>query len=105
MEKLRRENERLMGLREEERLQWEGKWSQEVEQHNNWGRVISPRGAMSVVQDLIDTTRRMKKQLGPTLIRETQLRMEEREVTGTTREIGGELDGVSDAHTHRGSEV
>ena len=26
--------------------------------------------------------------------------MEEREVTGTTREIGGELDGVSDAHTH-----
>ena len=53
-----------------------------------------------MVQDLIDTTRRMKNQLGPTLIRETQLRMEEREVTGTIREIGGELDGVSDAHTH-----
>ena len=53
-----------------------------------------------MVQDLIDTTSRMKEQLGPTLIRETQLRMEEREVTGTTREIEGELDWVSDEHTH-----
>ena len=32
-----------------------------------------------MVQDLINTTRRMKEQLGPTLIRETQPRMEERE--------------------------
>ena len=71
-----------------------------MEQRNKVGCVISPRGAMSVVQDLIDTTRRMKEQLGPTLIRETQLRMEEREVTGTTREIEGELDGASDEHTH-----
>ena len=29
MEKLRKENEQLKRLREEERLQWEGKWSQE----------------------------------------------------------------------------
>ena len=29
MEKLREDNERLRGLREEERLKWEGKWSQE----------------------------------------------------------------------------
>ena len=28
MEKLRKDNEQLRGLREEERLKWEGKWSQ-----------------------------------------------------------------------------
>ena len=28
MEKLRKDNEQLTGLREEERLRWEGKWSQ-----------------------------------------------------------------------------
>ena len=32
MEKLRKENEQLQGLREEERLKWEGKWSQEETQ-------------------------------------------------------------------------
>ena len=49
--------------------------------------MISPRGAMSVVQDLINTTRRMKEQLGPTLIRETQIKMETREVTETKKEM------------------
>ena len=29
MENLRKDNEQLKGLREEERLKWEGKWSQE----------------------------------------------------------------------------
>ena len=36
MEKLRRENERLMGLREEERLQWEGQWNQKETETNKW---------------------------------------------------------------------
>ena len=58
-----------------------------MEQRNKVGRVISPQGAMLVVQDLIDTTRRMKEQLGPTLIKETQIKLEKREVTGTTKEI------------------
>ena len=77
-----------------------------MEQRNKVGCVISPQGAMSVVQDLINTTRQMKEQLGPTLIRETQLRMEEREVTGTRWEIEKieerlhEKDGVGDEHTH-----
>ena len=64
MEKLRKDIERLMGLREEERLQWEGKWNQE----------------------------------------ETEIRTKERQCT-TTQEMEGELDGVSDEHTHRGSEA
>ncbi len=34
MEKLRKDNEQLMGLREEERLKWEGKWSQEETETN-----------------------------------------------------------------------
>ena len=59
MEKPRKDNERLMGLREEERLQWEGKWNQE----------------------------------------EPEIRTKERKCT-ETREIEGELDGVSDEHTH-----
>ena len=67
MEKLRKENEQLKKLREDERL----KRSQEVEQHNNKGCVVAPQGVMLVVQDLIDTTRRMKEQLGQTLIKET----------------------------------
>ena len=75
-----------------------------------------------MVRDLIDTTRRMKEQLGPTLIKETQIKMvtmaeiiiETREVMSDevtelaeTREIEGELDGVKDehTHTHRGSEA
>ena len=61
MEKLRKDNEQLRGLREEERLKWEGKWSQEVEQHNNMGCVTS-QGRMLVVRGFIDTTRRMKQQ-------------------------------------------
>ena len=32
MEKLQKDNEQLMGLREEERLKWEGKWNQEETQ-------------------------------------------------------------------------
>ena len=96
IEKLRREEERL-------------KRSQEVEQHNNVGRVTSPQGGTLVVRDLIDITRRMKQRLGQTLIKETQMKMETREVTKTkkemkvlpeTREIEGELDGVRDEHTH-----
>ena len=87
MEKLRKENEQLKKLREEERL----KRSQEVEQHNNVGRVISPQGVMLVVQDLIDTTRRMKEQLGPTLIKETQIKMEKREVLPETQDIEGHV--------------
>ena len=83
LEKLQKENEHLKKLREDERL----KRSQEVEQRNNVGRVVAPQGLMLVVQDLIDTTRRMKEQLGPTLIKETQIRMEKREATGTTKEI------------------
>ena len=55
MEKLRRGNERLMGLREEERLQWEGKWNQKETETNKCTEI---------------------------------------------REIEGELDGVSDEHTH-----
>ena len=42
---------------------------------------------MLVVQDLIDTTRRMKEQLGPTLIKETQIKMEKREVLPETQDI------------------
>jgi len=34
MEKLRKDNEQLMGLREEERLRWEGKWSQKETETN-----------------------------------------------------------------------
>ena len=64
MEKLRKDNEELKKFGEKERL----KRSQEVEQHNNVGRVIAPQGVMFVVRDLIDTTRRMKEQLGQTLI-------------------------------------
>ena len=81
-EKLRKENEQLKKLREEERL----KRSQEVEQHNNRGCVTS-QGVMFVVQDLIDTTHRMKEQLGQTLIKETQIKMETRGVTETKKEI------------------
>ena len=62
IEKLRKDNEQLKRLREEERLKWEGKWSQEVEQHNNVGCVISPQGVMLVVRGFIDTTHRMKQQ-------------------------------------------
>ena len=40
-----------------------------------------------MVQDLIDTTRRMKEQLEPTLIKETQIKLEKREVLPETREI------------------
>ena len=73
-----------------------------------------------MVRDFIDITRRMKEQLGPTLVKETQIKMvttaeiiiETREVIGDevtelaeTREIEGELDGVKDEHTHRGSEA
>ena len=109
IEKLRKDNEQLKKFREEERL----KRSQEVEQHNDVGRVIAPQGGTLVVRDLIDITRRMKQQLGQTLIMETK------EVTETTiqeetnrhadtteikctetREIEGELDGVKDEHTH-----
>ncbi len=60
MEKLRKDNEQLKRLGEEERLKWKRKWSQEVEQHNNMGCVTSPQGVMLVVRDLIDITRRMK---------------------------------------------
>ena len=71
MEKLRKDNEQLKRLREEERLKWEGKWSQEVEQHNNVGCVKSPQGVMLVVRNLIDITRRMTPQLEQTLVIET----------------------------------
>ena len=71
MEKLRKDNEQLKRLREEERLKWKRKWSQEVGQHNNVGCVPSPQGGMSVVRDLIDITRRMKQQLEQTLVKET----------------------------------
>ena len=74
IEKLRKENEQLKKLREKERL----KGSQEVEQRNKVGRVISPQGTL-VVRDLIDLTRRMKQRLGQTLIRETQIKMETRD--------------------------
>jgi len=81
MEKLRKDNEQLRGLREEERLKWEGKWSQEVEQHNNMGCVTS-QGRMLVVRDLIDITRQMTPQLEQTLIKETQGEMQElKEIT------------------------
>ena len=53
MEKLRKDNEQLKRLGEKERLKWEGKWSQEVEPHNNVGCVISPQGVMLVVRNLI----------------------------------------------------
>ena len=56
MEKLRRENKWFIGLREEERLQWEGKWNQKETEANKCTE---------------------------------------------TREREGELDGVSDEHTHR----
>ena len=46
MEKLRKDNEQLKRLGEEERLKWKGKWSQELEQHNNMGCVASPQGEM-----------------------------------------------------------
>ena len=71
MEKLRKDNEQLKRLREEERLKWKRKWSQEVEQHNNIGCVTSPQGVMLVVWDLIDITRRMTPQLQQTLVKET----------------------------------
>ena len=71
MGKLRKDNEQLKRLGEEERLKWEGKWSQEVEQHNNMGCVISPQGIMFVVRNLIDITRRMTPQLEQTLVIET----------------------------------
>ena len=67
MEKLRKDNEQLKRLGEEERLKWEGKWSQEVEQHNNMGCVTSPQGVMLVVRNLIDITRRMTPHLEQTL--------------------------------------
>ena len=82
MGKLRKDNQELKNLREEERL----KRSQEVEKRNNVGCVTS-QGVMLVVQDLIDTTRWMKQQLGQTLIKETQIKMETREITETTKEI------------------
>ena len=71
IEKLRKDNEQLKRLGEEERLKWKGKWSQEVGQHNNVGGVTSPQGGMLVVWDLIDITRRMKQQLEQTLVMET----------------------------------
>uniref|UniRef100_A0A8C4NG29 Uncharacterized protein n=1 Tax=Eptatretus burgeri TaxID=7764 RepID=A0A8C4NG29_EPTBU len=71
MEKLRKDNEQLKSFREEERLKWEGKWSQEVEQHNNMGCLTSPRGVMLVVQNLFDITRRMTPQLEQILVIET----------------------------------
>ena len=71
MEKLWKDNEQLKRLREEERLKWKGKWSQEVEQHNNMGCVTSPQGVMLVVRNLIDITRSMKPQLEQTLVKET----------------------------------
>uniref|UniRef100_UPI00358E57F7 trichohyalin-like n=1 Tax=Myxine glutinosa TaxID=7769 RepID=UPI00358E57F7 len=71
MERLRKGNEQLKRLREEERLNWERKWSQEVGQHNNVGCVTSSQGGMLVVQDLIGITRRMKQQLEQTLVMET----------------------------------
>ena len=49
--------------------------------------MVAPQGIMFVVQDLIDTTHRMKEQLGQTLIKETQIKMERRGVTETTKEI------------------
>ena len=58
-----------------------------MEQHNKVGCVVAPQGVMFVVQDLIDTTRRMKEQLGQTLIKETQIKMETREITEMTKEI------------------
>ena len=67
MEKLRKDNQELKKLREEERL----KRSREIEQHNDRGCVTSPQGGTLVVRDLIDITRRMKQQLGQTLIKET----------------------------------
>ena len=70
MEKLRKDNEQLKRLGEEERLKWKRKWSQEVEQHNNMGCVISPQGVMLVVQNLIDITRRITPQLEQTLVME-----------------------------------
>ena len=71
VEKLRKDNEQLKRLGEEERLKWKGKWSQEVEQHNHVGCVTSPQGGMLVVRDLIDITHRMKQQLEQTLVKET----------------------------------
>ena len=67
MEKLRKDNKQLKRLREEARR----KWSQEVEQHNYVGCVISPQGVMLVVRNLIDITRRMTPQLEQTLVMET----------------------------------
>ena len=66
------------------------------------------------MRDLIDIARWMKQRLGRALIKETQIKMETMEVTKTkkemkvlpeTREIEGELDGVSDEHTHTHTEV
>ena len=71
MEKLRKENEQLKRLGEEERLEWKRKWSQEVEQHNIMGCVTSPQGVMLVVRNLIDITRRMTPHLEQTLVIET----------------------------------
>uniref|UniRef100_A0A8C4NFS6 Uncharacterized protein n=1 Tax=Eptatretus burgeri TaxID=7764 RepID=A0A8C4NFS6_EPTBU len=83
IEKLREENEELRKFREEERL----KRRQEVEQYNNVGRVTSPQGGTLVVRDLIDIARRMKQRLGQALIKETQIKMETREVTKTKKEV------------------
>ena len=71
MEKLLKDDEQLKRLGEEERLKWKGKWSQEVEQHNNMGCVTSPQRGMLVVRDLIDITRPMTPQLEQTLVMET----------------------------------
>ena len=71
MEKLRKDNKQLKRLGEEEQLEWKRGWSQEVEQHNNMGCVISPQRVMLVVRDLIDITRRMTPRLEQTLVIET----------------------------------
>ena len=93
MEKLRKNNEQLTGLREEERLKWEGKWSQEVEQHNNVGRVTSPQGGTLVVLDLIGIARRMKQRLGRALIKETH---KIGDATCWDERAGGECNGCQD---------
>ena len=78
MEKLRKDNERLMGLREEERLQWEGKWSQK--------EIKTP-----------ETRETCRTRHEVTELAET------REM-GTIEERLHGKDGVKEAaHTHRGS--
>ena len=77
MEKIRKDNEQLRGLREEERLKWEGKWSQEETEIIN-----------EVTAEIIRETKETKEVTETQIVTETE-----------TWEIEGELIGMKNEHT------